>query len=196
MVDGETHELDVRELKDFAQHGAGEESGVLDGDIVRVLAGILIRHTDLPEESVGRLAHNHGGEELATEPGTTTRGDIGLDNGNLQVRTGLGQTVGCRETTAASANNDNITFSILVEVGEVAASHLTGDLALANRPEAEVTPLACHLLDGGLGLDGTGDRHTAGMRDSAHLGGDLGGLAIGSGLGVDSDGSHCVGFVV
>jgi hypothetical protein len=86
----ETHELNVRELKDLAQHGAGEEGSMLDGNIARVLASILIRHPDFPQESVGRLTHDHGGEELTAEPSTATRGDIGLDDGNLQVRTGLG----------------------------------------------------------------------------------------------------------
>ena len=166
---------------------------MLDGDIVRVLAGILIRHADLPQESVGGLAHDHGGEELAAEPGTTTRGNIGLNDGDLQVRTGLGQAVGSRETAATSTDDDNVALGVLVEVSEVAAGHLAGDLALADGPELEVAPLARHLFDGGLGLDGTSDRHTTGMRDGAHLGGDLGGLGR---LRVDSDGSHCVGWVV
>jgi hypothetical protein len=188
-----THELHIRELEHLAQHGAGEESGMLDSDIARVLAGILIRHADLPQESVGRLTHDHGGEELAAEPSATTGGYIGLDDGNLQVWTGLGQAVGGRETAAASADDDNVALGVLVKIVEVATGHLAGDLALADRPEAEVLPLARHLLDGSLGLDSAGYRHTAGMRDSAHLGGDLGGLA---GLRVDSDGSHCVGLVV
>jgi hypothetical protein len=166
---------------------------MLDGDIARLLAGILIRHPDFPQESVGRLTHDHGGEELTAEPSTTTRGDIGLDDGNLQVRTGLGQAVGGRETAATSADDNNIALSVLVEVGEVATGHLARDLALTDRPEAEVLPLARHLLDSSLGLHGASDRYTAGVRDSAHLGGNLGGLA---GLRVDSDGSHFVGWVV
>merc|ERR1712227_1092501 len=109
---------------------------MLDGDIVRVFASVLVRHANLPQERVGRLTHDHGGEELAAEPSTTTRGDIGLDDGNLQVRTGLGQAVCRRETAAASADNDNVALCVLVQVGEVAAGHLAGDLALADRPEA------------------------------------------------------------
>jgi hypothetical protein len=166
---------------------------MLDGDIARLLAGILIRHADFPQESVGGLTHDHGGEELAAEPSTTTRGDIGLDDGNLQVRTGLGQAVGGRETAAASADDNDIALGVLVEVGKVATGHLAGDLALADGPELEVAPPARHLFDGGLGLDGASDRHTTGMRDGAHLGGDLGGLGR---LRVDSDGSHGVGWMV
>lgn len=185
-----THELHVRELEDLGQHGRGEQRRVLDGDIVRVLASVLIRHTDLPEEGVGRLAHDHGAEELATEPSTATRGDIGLDDGDLQVRAGLREAVGGGETAAASADNDNVALGVLVKVGEVAAGHLTGDLALADGPEAEVTPLASHLLDCSLGLDSTSDRDTRGMRDGAQLGSDL--TVVGR-LGVDSDGGHFVG---
>ena len=169
---------------------------MLDSDVVGVLASILIRHTDLPQEGIGRLAHDHGREELTTEPSTTTRGDVGLDDSNLQVRTGLCQAVGSRQTTAASTDNDNVALSILVKVVEVATGHLARDLALTDRPEAEVLPLASHLLDGGLRLDSTSDRHTRSVRDSAHLGGDLSGLAIGGGLRVDSDGGHCGGWVV
>lgn len=183
-------------MEDLAKHGAGEESSVLDSDVVGVIAGVLIRHANLPQKGIGRLTHDHGREELATEPSTATRGDVGLDDSNLQVRTGLGQAVGGRQTTAAGTDNDNVTLGVLVKVVEVAAGHLARDLALTDRPEAEVLPLAGHLLDGGLGLDSTSDRHTRSVRDSAHLGGDLGGLAIGGGLRVDSDGGHCGGWVV
>ena len=183
-------------MEDLAKHGAGEESSVLDSDVVGVIAGVLIRHANLPQKGIGRLTHDHGREELATEPSTATRGDVGLDDSNLQVRTGLGQAVGGRQTTAAGTDNDNVTLGVLVKVVEVAAGHLARDLALTDGPEAEILPLASHLLDGGLRLDSTSDRHTRGMRDSAHLGGDLGGLAIGGGLRVDSDGGHCGGWVV
>ena len=185
-----THELDVRELKDLGQHGRGEQRSVLDGHVVGVIASVLIRDANLPEEGVGRLAHDHGAEKLAAEPGTTTGGDIGLDDGDLQVRAGFREAVGGGETAAASADNDNVALGVLVKIGEVAAGHLAGDLALADGPEAEVTPLAGHLLDRSLGLDSTGDRDARGMRDGAQLGSDL--TVVGR-LGVDSDGGHFVG---
>lgn len=169
---------------------------MLDGDVVGVLAIVLIRHTDLPQEGVGGLAHDHGGEELTTEPSATTGGDVSLDDGNLQVGAGLSQAVGGGETAATGADNDNVALGVLVKVVEVAAGHLTGDLALTDRLEAEVTPLASHLLDRGCRLDSASDRDTSGVRDSAYLGGDLGSLAVRGGLGVDSDGCHCVGWVV
>lgn len=191
-----TYQLNVVELEDLAEHGAGKESRVLDSDVVGVLASVLIRHTNLPQEGIGRLAHDHGREELTTEPSTSARGDVGLHDSNLQVGTSLCQAVGSRQTTAASTNNDNVALGILVKVVEVATGHLARDLTLTDRPEAEVLPLASHFLDGGLGLNSTSDRHTRGMRDSAHLGGNLGGLAIGGGLRVDSDGGHCGGRVI
>jgi hypothetical protein len=98
-----------------------------------------------------------------------------------------------RALAATSTDDNDVALGVLVEVGKVATGHLAGDLALADRPEAEVLPLARHFLDGGLGLNGASDRHTAGVGDSAHLGGDLGGLG---GLRVDSDGSHGDGWMV
>jgi hypothetical protein len=192
----DTDQLDIRELQDLAQHSASEEGSMLDRNIAGVLASVLVRHADLPQEGIGRLAHDHSREELTTEPSATTRGDIGLDDGNLQIGTGLCQAVGGRKTTAAGTDNDNVALSVLVKVVEVAASHLARDLALTDRPEAEVLPLSGHLFDSGLRLDSTGDRHARSMRDSAHLCGDLGGLAIGGGLRVDSDGGHFVDRVV
>jgi hypothetical protein len=56
---------------------------VLDSDPVTV---VLVGDTKLVEEQLGRLAHDHGAEQLATEPSTTTRGDAGFDNGDLKVR--------------------------------------------------------------------------------------------------------------
>ncbi|KAH0194444.1 Thi4-domain-containing protein, partial [Aureobasidium melanogenum] len=84
-------ELDVGELQDLAEQSAGEESSVLDDNVVAVIAVLLVVDANLAEEGISRLAHDHGREELATEPGTTTRADTGLDDGNLEVRTSLGQ---------------------------------------------------------------------------------------------------------
>jgi len=193
---GGVEQLHIGELENLAEHGAGEESSMLNSDVAGVLASVLVRHTDLSQESISRLTHDHGREELATEPSTATRGDIGLDDSNLQIRTCLCQAIGGRETTASGTNNDNVTLGVLVKVVEVATGHLARDLALTDRPEGEVLPLASHLLDGGLGLHSTTDWHASGMRDSAHLCGDLGDLAIGGRLRVDSDGGHCVGRVV
>lgn len=72
---------------------------MLDNDVVAVVAILLVSDTDLAEEGISRLAHDHGREELTTEPSTTTRADTGLDDGNLQVRASLGQAVCSRETT-------------------------------------------------------------------------------------------------
>jgi len=109
-------ELDVGELQDLAEKGAGEESSMLDNDIVAVITIFLVLDTDLAEESISRLAHDHGREELATEPSTTTRADAGFDDGNLQVRASLGQAVSGRETTGTGTDDDNIRLGILVKI--------------------------------------------------------------------------------
>lgn len=62
-------ELDVGELEDLRKDSRGEKSGMLDNDIV---AFIIVRYADLTEESISRLAHDHGRKELAAEPSTST----------------------------------------------------------------------------------------------------------------------------
>lgn len=70
---GSVEKLDVGELKNLGEKGGGEESGVLDDDVL-VLG--LVGDTDLLKEGlgglVGRGTHDHGGEELSSQPGTTT----------------------------------------------------------------------------------------------------------------------------
>ncbi|KAH0237918.1 Thi4-domain-containing protein, partial [Aureobasidium melanogenum] len=151
-------ELDVGELQDLAEQSAGEESSVLDDNVVAVIAVLLVVDANLAEEGISRLAHDHGREELATEPGTTTRADTGLDDGNLEVRTSLGQAVCGRETARASANDDNVRLGILVQVGEVAAGHGSADLRLTDGAEGEGLPVTGHSLNGlALGLPSNRD---------------------------------------
>jgi hypothetical protein len=68
---------------------------MLDDDEVAL---VLVGNADLVEEKFGWLAHDHGAEELTSEPGSTTRGDAGLDNGYLEVGTLGGERKGSRET--------------------------------------------------------------------------------------------------
>ena len=49
------------------------------------------------KEEVGGLADDHGGEELTTNPGATTGGNRGLNEGNLDLGV-LGELVSSRET--------------------------------------------------------------------------------------------------
>lgn len=157
-------ELDVRELQDLGEHGAGEESGVLDDDEVGVWAIVLVRDTDLTQEGIGGLPHDHGAEELTSEPSASTWSDTSLDNGDLEVWTGLGEAVGGRETAATSSDDNDVTLGVLVQVGEVPPGHSPRDLRLSDVGKLEVAPLAGHLLNGLLlgvstDWDGGGVRH-------------------------------------
>ena len=68
-------------LEDLRQQGRGEEGGMLDNNIVSL---VLVRDLELVQEVVGRLADDHGREELAAQPGATTGGNILLNNSNLR----------------------------------------------------------------------------------------------------------------
>lgn len=162
-------ELDVGELQDLAEKGAGEESGVLDNDIVAVITILLICDTNLAEEGIGGFSHDHGREELATKPSTTTRGDTGLDDGDLQVRTSLSKTVGSTETARAGANDDDVGLGVLVQVGEVATSHGSADLRLTDGTEVERLPVTSHGLNG-LRLGLSSNRNCSSMRKVQLLG--------------------------
>lgn len=69
---GCVEELDVGEREHLGEQGRGEEGGMLDDDEVWVAGILLIRDTQVIEEAVGRLSEDHGREELATKPGTTS----------------------------------------------------------------------------------------------------------------------------
>lgn len=98
----------------------------------------LVRHADLIEELVGRLAHDHGGKELSTEPGAPARGHARLNDGDLELGPRLGQAVGAAQAAAASADDDNVALSVFVHVLEVAARHSAVDGALTDGLELEV----------------------------------------------------------
>lgn len=143
-------ELDVGELQDLGQDGAGEERSVLDDDEVGVWTFVVVGDSELAEEGIRWLAHDHGGEELAAEPSTATWGDTGLDDGDLEIWTSLGEAVSGGKTAAAGSHDDDVGLGIVVEVAEVASGHGAGDLTLANVGELEVRPAAGHLLDGSI----------------------------------------------
>lgn len=69
---GGVEELDVREGQDLGEKGGGEQGGVLNNHEVGVVGFILEGNAELGEECIGGTAEDHGGEELATQPGTTT----------------------------------------------------------------------------------------------------------------------------
>ena len=98
---------------------------------------VLEWHTKISQESISGLAHDHGAEQLATEPSSASWRDGSFNDGNLEVRTSLAEHISSAETARPSANNDNIGLSVRVEVIEVTACHSTADLGLANGSKLE-----------------------------------------------------------
>jgi hypothetical protein len=145
-------QLDVGELQDLGQQGRCKESGMLNDDKVTF---ILVRHTNLVQEELCRLAHDHGAEELTTEPGTTTGGNASFDNGNLEVGTLGGECVSGRKTARTRTDDDDVRLRVGVKILEVAAGHGTRHLRLADRGEGELLPVVLELSNG-LGLAGGG----------------------------------------
>lgn len=84
------------------------------------IALIFVWDAEVVQESVGGLAHDHGAEELATEPGTTTWGDTCLDDGNLEVRALLSELVGSAQSARACTDDDDVRLGIVVKVRKVA----------------------------------------------------------------------------
>lgn len=74
---------------------------MLDDDVVAL---VLERHVELLEEVVTGLAHDHRAHELAADPRAAAGSDAGLDDGDLEVGTLLGEDVGGRQAGRASAD--------------------------------------------------------------------------------------------
>lgn len=82
---------------------------------------------------------------MASKPCSSAGSDSSFDNGDLEIWAFGAKDIGSRQTATASANDDNIGFSELVEVFEVAACHGTGDLALTDGSKGKAVPLPMHL---------------------------------------------------
>jgi hypothetical protein len=150
---GRVEQLDVGKLENLGQDGRGEQRSVLDNDVVAL---VLVRDTNVTEEDISRLAHNHSREELSSQPGTATGRHRGLDDGDLEVGTLLAEDVGSAQATGSSADDDDVGLSVVVQVLEVATGHSARDFTLADGSELEAVPLAHHLLDGLGGVGGLG----------------------------------------
>ena len=110
---------------------------------------IFIWDAEIPQESISRLAHDHGAEELAAKPSSTSGRDRSLNDGDLEIGASLAEHVGSAETAGSGTDDDNIGLSIGVKVLEVAAGHGARDLGLADGSEREaLLPLVGHLLEG------------------------------------------------
>ena len=169
---GGVEELDVGKGEDFGQRGGSEEGlgfhivsrmstsmdlretstySMLHNDEIPL---VLERNPQIVEKSLGRLPHDHGTEELATEPSPAAGRHGSLDDGNLEVGTCLCKHVSCAQTTRSGTNDHDVGFGVVVEVLEITTGHGTRDLRLANRREFEaLVPVVCHVGQGlGLGL--------------------------------------------
>lgn len=67
---GGVEEFDVGEGEDFGEESGCEQGGVLDDDVVGVAGVFFVGDAEVVEEDVCGLAHDHGREELTTEPST------------------------------------------------------------------------------------------------------------------------------
>lgn len=113
---------------------------------------IIEWNTEISQEGIGRLSHNHGGEELAAEPSSTAWRDGGLDNGDLQVWASFAKHVSGAETAGACPDDDDVRLGVGVQVVKVATGHGARDLRLSDGSEGEAgVPLVGHFLEG-LGL--------------------------------------------
>ena len=177
---GGVEELDVGQLQHLGHDRRGKERGVLDDDVVAL---VLVRDANLAQKGVGRLAHDHGGEELAAEPSTTAGRDGGLNDGNLEVGPLLAEDVGGAEAAGAGADDDNVRLGVGVEVLEVAARHGARDLALADGGKLEAVPLANHVVNGRLRLVAGTVAKGSGLETRGRERGDLLGRGDGGGGG-------------
>lgn len=138
-------QLDVGHLQHLGQHSRREQRSVFNNNKVAL---VVERHAQLAQEDISRLAHHHGGEELASQPGSAAGGDSRLDDGDLQVRAQLAERVGGAEAARAGADDDDVRLGVRVEIGKVTAGHGTRDLALADGREGEGVPVAHHVGEG------------------------------------------------
>ena len=73
---------------------------------------------DLSQEVMRRLADDHGGEELPSEPRAASGGDRLLDDGDLDVRA-LGELIRARQPGRPGADDDDISLGEVIQVLEV-----------------------------------------------------------------------------
>jgi hypothetical protein len=113
---------------------------------------ILEWDTEVDQECISRLTHNHSAEELSTEPCSTTWRDGGFNDGDLEIRTSLAEHVGSAQTAGSGTDDDDIRLGVSVEVLEIATSHGAGDLRFADGSKCEaLLPFVGHFFEG-LGL--------------------------------------------
>lgn len=111
-------ELDVGQLENLAQDRRSEQSSVLDDD---VSSFVFVRAIDLVEQRMCRLAYHHGRHQLTAEPAATAGSDTGFEQGDAQVRSCFCESVAARQTSRASAEDDDVAHGGIHHILVVAA---------------------------------------------------------------------------
>lgn len=94
-------------------------------------------NTEISQECISRLTHNHCAEELTSKPSSATWGDRSFNDSNLEIGTRLPEHVGRAETARSSSDDNDVGFGIVVKILEVTTGHGTRDLRLADGSEFE-----------------------------------------------------------
>lgn len=110
---------------------------MLDDDVVVLL---VVLDFELVQELVSRFADDHGGEELAPEPGAATGADGLFNDGDVDVGI-LGELIGAGKTSGTGANDDNIGVGVGDHVRHVTPGHFAGDYGFFNGLEFEVVQI-------------------------------------------------------
>ena len=84
------------------------------------VALVVVGNAQIVEERIGRLAHDHGAEELASKPGPAAGSNASLNNRDLEIGALLGEHVCSAQATGSGANDDNVGLGVIVKVRKVA----------------------------------------------------------------------------
>jgi hypothetical protein len=106
---------------------------VLDDHVV---LGLVVRHAQLVQEQVRRLAHHHGREQLPAQPRAAARRHRLLHDGDAHGGV-LGELVRAGQPRGAGAHDDDVGVGVGDHVRHVATGHLAGHDGLLDGAEPE-----------------------------------------------------------
>lgn len=179
-------QLDILHRQQLTHKRTRKQRRVLNHHI----ASLIIKwHTQLHQQVVSRLSNHHTAHQLAAQPRTSTRSHAGLEDGDAQIGSLFGESVGTGEASRAGADDDDVGDSGIHHVGHVARSHGAGGVRLFDLGK---TVVAGEVLDGFLagfdgyillvlGRDGSGVEGTLSGLEGAQLGAGGGGGEGGGG---------------
>ena len=85
------------------------------------IVALLVRHVELLQEFISGAADAHAREKLAAKPSTAARSNRLLYQCDVEVRV-FAELVCTGEAGRASANDDHVGLSVLIEVSKVPGS--------------------------------------------------------------------------